>query len=70
MRVSALLRNVPNIAYGVRLRSKAKRGPGDQVDNLVGGKEVAPVEIDPAIAFPDDDLPHRETLDDLTPVLK
>ena len=49
MRVPALLGNVPNIAYGVRLRSKAKPGLGNQVDDLVGGKEIAGVEIDSTI---------------------
>ena len=70
MRVPALLGNVPNIAYGVRLRSKAKRGLGDQVDNLVSGKEIAGVEIDSTIAFPDDNLPDRKARYDLTPVLE
>ena len=51
---------VPSTETSAQTRvEKSKRGLGDQVDNLVSGKEIAGVEIDPTIAFPDDNLPDR-----------
>ena len=57
MRVAAILPDLPHVADTAGLGRQPELTVGNQVDHLVGGKEVSRVMVEPARPLPDDDLP-------------
>ena len=64
------LRNVPNVALRVRLRCQFELRLGDEINDFVGGQELPRVEVDAALAPPDDDLPDGEASYDVMAILQ
>src|SRR5690348_8942372 len=63
VRIAHLLREFPDITDAIGFRDEPEPRFGDQVDDLVGRQEVAGIEVETALALPDDDLPDREAGD-------
>ena len=53
------LRYFPYIAHFVGARREAKLRFGNEIKHFVSRQKIAGIEINPAAAFPNDDLPHR-----------
>src|ERR1044072_545591 len=71
MRVATvLLCDLPDISLCVCSRGKFELRLADHVDHFVSREKVARVEVDPALALPDDDLPHREPSYDIVSILQ
>ena len=70
MGVVVFLRDAPHVALCVRLVCQSEVRLNNQVKHFVSGKEVARVEVDAAVALPDDDLPYGESVKDISTVLK
>src|SRR5271157_3036657 len=70
MRVRHFLREFPDIAMCIRFWRQFELRLCDQVDDFIGGKKVSGVEIEPALALPNDDLSNREASDDILAILQ
>ena len=70
MGIITLLWDAPNVTDGVRLRSKLKIRLADKINDFIGRKEIARVEVYSTLSLPNDNLPHGEATDNIRTVLK
>ena len=70
MRIAGFLMNFPDTALRIGLWGEAKARPGNQVNHLIIGQEIARIEIDPARSVPDNDLAQRKPVQNIGAILQ
>ena len=70
VRTVLFLWDIPNVPDRVGFGGELEVRFADQIEDFICGKEVAWIEVDPALPMPDDDLPDWKLTNNVGPILQ